>query len=89
MPVIKVLDVAYSRIRSPDLDVQEEFLVDFGFVRSARTADALYMRGTDPEHHIHVTHLGEPGFVGLAYLAASEEDLEKISKTEASSVTSV
>ena len=38
-------------------------------VRAARTGDALYMRGTDPAHHVHVTHLGEPAFLGLAFLA--------------------
>jgi len=33
MPVIKAFDLAYGRIRSPDLDKQEEFLTDFGMVR--------------------------------------------------------
>ena len=27
------------------------------------------MRGTDPDHHVHVTHLGEPAFLGLAFEA--------------------
>jgi len=29
------------------------------FADAARTADALYMRGTDPDHHIHVTEKGD------------------------------
>ena len=61
MPVIKAFDLAYGRLRSPDLDKQEEFLTDFGMVRADRTKNALYMRGTDAPHHIHVTELGEPG----------------------------
>jgi len=55
MPVIKVRNIAYGRLRSPDLDLAEEFLTSFGMVRAARTPTALYMRGTDAVHHIHVT----------------------------------
>ena len=57
----------------------------FGLVKSARTSNALYMRGTDPPHHIHVTEKGEPKFVGLAYYAASEEDLQKVAKVPGAS----
>ena len=32
--------------------------------RTDRTATALYMRGTDPDHHIHVTEKGDPKFSG-------------------------
>jgi catechol 2,3-dioxygenase-like lactoylglutathione lyase family enzyme len=85
MPVIKVRDMAYGRLRAPDLDKMEEFLTRFGMVRSARTNDALYMRGSDPAHHIHVTELGEPRFVGFAYYAESEDDLKKIAKAPGAS----
>src|ERR1700685_2819527 len=81
MPVIKVVDLAYGRLRSPDLDKQEEFLTAFGMVRADRTAKALYMRGTDAPHHIHVTELGEPKYVGIAFHAAGMKDLEKLAKT--------
>ena len=37
MPVMKATDIAWGRIRSPDLDKQEEFLTAFGMVRAART----------------------------------------------------
>jgi len=69
-----------ERLRSPDLDKQEEFLTDFGMVRAERTKNALYMRGTDAPHHIHVTELGEPRYVGIAVHAASMDDLEKVSR---------
>jgi catechol 2,3-dioxygenase-like lactoylglutathione lyase family enzyme len=78
MALIKVKDLAYGRLRAPDLDAMEEFLVHFGMVRAARTPRALYMRGTDPPHHIHVTEKGDPGFVGFAYSAASEDDLRRV-----------
>jgi catechol 2,3-dioxygenase-like lactoylglutathione lyase family enzyme len=82
MPVIKAFDLAYGRLRSPDLDKQEEFLTDFGMVRADRTKNALYMRGTDAPHHIHVTELGESRYVGIAVHAASYEDLERMSRVE-------
>jgi hypothetical protein len=80
MAGIKVTDIAYGKLRSPDLDLQEEFMTRFGLVKSARTKNALYMRGTDAPHHIHVTELGEPKFVGFAYYAASEDDLKVVAK---------
>ena len=80
MPTIKVTDIAWGRLRSPDLDRSEEFLTDFGMVRAARTSRALYMRGTDPQHHLHITELGDPKFIGFAFHAASEEDLAQVAK---------
>ena len=85
MPHIKVSDIAYGRLRAPDLDVAEEFLTRFGMTRADRTATALYMRGTDPAHHIHVTEKGAPKFVGLAYYAESEDDLKLLAKAPGAS----
>jgi len=85
MAGIKVRDIAYGRLRAPDLDVMEEFLTEFGMSRAARTNDALYMRGTDPDHHIHITEKGDTGFVGFAYNAASEDDLKRLSKLSGAS----
>ena len=82
---IKIHDIAYTRLRAPDLDVMEQFLLDFGLVRVERTAKALYMRGTGPAHHIHITELGDPAFVSLAYYARSEEDLHRIAETPGAS----
>jgi catechol 2,3-dioxygenase-like lactoylglutathione lyase family enzyme len=78
MPLIKVRELAYGRLRAPDLDAMEEFLTHFGMVRAARTPTALYMRGTDPRHHIHITEKGDPAFVAFAYYAASEDDLRRV-----------
>ncbi len=76
---IKVNDIAFVRFRAPDLDEMEAFLLDFGLQRSARTGDTLYMRGTDDEGFVHVTHVGdEPGFVGLAFAANTVDELEAL-----------
>ncbi len=85
MPVAKVRDIAFGRLQSPDLNEAEEFLLDFGMVRAERTKDALYMRGTDPAAYLHVTHLGEPKFLGMAFTAVSAEDLDRLSKVEGAS----
>jgi hypothetical protein len=86
MPIIKVTDMAYARLRSPDLDLQEQFCVDFGMIKVERTRDRLYMRGSGPAHHIHITEKGDqPGFIGFAYYAASEDDLKKIAKAPGAS----
>ena len=83
--MIKVEDIAFGRLQSPDLDEAEEFLTNFGMIKAERTNDALYMRGTDPAPFIHVTHKGDPKFVGLAFRAASEEDLDKVTKIDGAS----
>jgi catechol 2,3-dioxygenase-like lactoylglutathione lyase family enzyme len=85
MAWVKVSDIAYGRLRVPDLDLMEEFLTRFGLRRAARTATALYMRGTDPKHHIHVAEKGDPKFVGFAYYADSEDDLKRLTKAPGAS----
>jgi len=85
VPVIKVTDLAFGRLQSPSLDEAEEFLTAFGLVRSERTREALYMRGTDSPHHVHVTHLGPSRFVGLGFVAASEDDLQKLARAPGAS----
>jgi catechol 2,3-dioxygenase-like lactoylglutathione lyase family enzyme len=85
MALIKVTDIAYGRLRAPDLDAAEEFLTHFGMVKAERTQNALYMRGTDANHHIHVTEKGDPGFVGFAYYATSEDDLKRLAKAPGAS----
>ena len=84
--MIKVTDLAYGRITAPDLDKMEEFLLAFGMVRADRTKNALYMRGTDGDHHhLHVTELGEPRHIGMAWWAKTEDDLKAISKAPGAS----
>lgn len=78
MAYVKVTDLAFARLQSPDLDLAEQFLTDFGMVRAARTPEALYMRGTGPSHHIQVVHKGAPRFLGLAFFCESEEDLARL-----------
>jgi hypothetical protein len=85
MPVVKVTDLAFARLQAPSLDEAEEFLTHFGMVRTERTNDTLYMRGTDPGRHIHVTHLGPAKFRGLAFHVESEEDLRKMAQAPGAS----
>jgi catechol 2,3-dioxygenase-like lactoylglutathione lyase family enzyme len=85
MPIVKVSDLAFARLQSPSLDEAEEFLTAFGLVRTERTRDRLYMRGTDAPHHIHVTHLGPSRFLGLAFYVENEDDLKRVAKAPGAS----
>ena len=80
MATIKVADFAFPRMEAPDLDEMEEFLTHFGLIRAERTPDALYMRGADSHHHLHVAQKGGTKFIGFAYHAADEDDLKRIAK---------
>jgi catechol 2,3-dioxygenase-like lactoylglutathione lyase family enzyme len=83
--MIKVRDIAFVRFGAPDLDEMERFTADFGLATSERSERALYTRGTDPEPFVHVTERGEAGFRGLAFDAASAEDLAAAAQLEGAS----
>lgn len=82
---IRVSDIAFVRFQAPDLDQMEVFLSDFGLVRAEKTDDTLYMRGAGNEPFIHVTHKGDAGFAGVAFLADSVADLEVLAAMEGAS----
>lgn len=78
---VRVRDIAFVRFEAPDLDAMETFLTAFGMTRAARDDQTLYMRGTDDEGFVHVTHLGEtPRFAGVAFLADTVDDLHALSR---------
>lgn len=81
-PLIKVRDMAFPRVRVPDLDAMEGYLRDFGFHRAERTDDRLYMRGDGPAPYAYAVERGEPAFLGFAFEAASREDLEALAASE-------
>lgn len=85
MPTLKVHDLAYIRVRLPDLDHAQKFLTDFGLMPVLRTDDRLYMRGTGPSHHIHVTERGEDKLLSLAFSVASEADLRAATRVPGAS----
>jgi catechol 2,3-dioxygenase-like lactoylglutathione lyase family enzyme len=83
--MIKVKDIAYARFAAPDLDAMERFVTDFGLAVTARRDDVLYARGTDPSPYLHVTERGDAGFRGVAFEAASADDLLAAAKLEGAS----
>jgi catechol 2,3-dioxygenase-like lactoylglutathione lyase family enzyme len=79
--MLAIKDIAFVKYQSTDLEVMEQFLTDFGMVRSARTEGALYMRGYGPIHHIHVTEQGTSNRpLGFGVFAQRESDLSKLAE---------
>ncbi|KNH27100.1 glyoxalase [Pseudomonas syringae] len=77
--MITVKDIAFVRYQVTDLECMEQFLVDFGLHRVARTEHALYMRAAGAEHHAHISELGDKNAtVGFGLLAQSHDDLERL-----------
>lgn len=82
-----VKDVAYVRYQAADLDAMENFLLDFGLHRAARTDRALYMRTVGEAHHAHVTELGDTNrALGFGLAASSSADLETFARRLAAPV---
>ena len=82
MPIIKVRDIAYVRLQSPDLERAQTFLTDFGLLVQERTEKSLRMRGTGTRPFVHVTELGEPKVLGIAFMANSADDLRTVAALE-------
>jgi catechol 2,3-dioxygenase-like lactoylglutathione lyase family enzyme len=88
MSVMKVEDIAHVRFRVPDLSRMEQFLADFGLVRSEGAPDdgALYTRGHGSAPFVHVTEPGEPAFLAVGFRAESLSDLENLAAATGSPV---
>lgn len=87
MSVIKVEDISHVRFRAPDLGRMEQFLHDFGLVRSEGDgAGRLFMRGRDAAPFAHVTEPGEPAFLAIGFRAAAVDDLETLAAATGAAV---
>lgn len=72
-----IRDIQYVRFAVPDVDKQQKFLEDFGFLVS-RKGDRLFARGTDPSEFVYSAQPGDAKFLGMGYEAESLADLERI-----------
>lgn len=86
MSLIKIEDVDHVRFRAPDLGRMRVFVEDFGLVVAEATETRLVARGSGPAPVAHVTELGEPGFVAVAFRAEGLEDLERLAAAEGAQV---
>jgi catechol 2,3-dioxygenase-like lactoylglutathione lyase family enzyme len=86
MSTIKVEDLAYVRFRAPDLAQMRDFLDDFGLAVVDASEARLTARGAGSAPVVHVTELGDAGFAGVAFRAASVADLERLATSEGAAV---
>lgn len=88
-PSPRAADIAYLRLRVPDLPKMKVFLSDFGlYVEEGTTAEgtpALYSSGTDGDPYVHIAEQGEKRFLGVGFLMESESDLELLASLEGAS----
>jgi catechol 2,3-dioxygenase-like lactoylglutathione lyase family enzyme len=80
MSISKAYDLAFIRLRAPDLDVAARFATDFGLIPLQRTARHVYARGTDPGCYIYIVEQGPAKFVGFAFLMKEAADLDRLSR---------
>ncbi|HEX4182051.1 MAG TPA: VOC family protein [Caulobacteraceae bacterium] len=82
MSTIKIEDVAFVRFHAPDFAEMGAFLTEFGLGIVEATDQRICARASGPSPVVHITELGEPGFAGVGFRAASLEDLERLAKAE-------
>ena len=83
----KAIHAAQVTYEAPDLELMESFLTDFGLHKVEGSDEStLYMRGTGPQHHIHVTRKADsPRFVGASIEVATRADLDELAAMDGSS----
>jgi catechol 2,3-dioxygenase-like lactoylglutathione lyase family enzyme len=80
-PIIKVHDIAWLEFEKPDLTRAEAFSSAFGFSTALRTADELYLRGTDSGSPCVLIRRGPRSrFVGAAYTAQEQSDVLRLAE---------
>ena len=90
MPIVKASEVAYCRFQVSDLDLAEQFLVDFGLLPAGRDKDGRrYFRGTDPHSYCYVIQKGEDHFLGFAFYAKSRGDLDALAAATGAKVETI
>lgn len=80
-PPFDIMRAAYGELVVTDLDASERFYVDnLGFVLTARTDDALYLRGWEErQHHSIVLRRGEQAALArISFRTRTEADLDAI-----------
>ncbi len=89
MTGIKVSELAYCRVQVPDLDLAEQFLVDFGLLPVVREENRRFFRATDPHPYCYEIQRGPEHFLGFAFQAKSRADLDALAKREKRSVEAI
>ncbi len=87
-PLIKVPAMAWLEFEKPDLGQAERFLTDFGFTVADRTPETLLLRGRWPGPACLVVRRGSHSrFAGVAFQAGSRDDLDRLARGTAGTVT--
>jgi catechol 2,3-dioxygenase-like lactoylglutathione lyase family enzyme len=87
-PLVKVAGLAWLEFEKPDLDRAERFYADFGFTVADRTPETLLLRGRWASTACLVVRRGpRPRFVGPAFQAAARDDLDRLARGSAGTVT--
>lgn len=77
-----IKDVLYVRFSVTDLQMQQQFLEDFGF-KAEINDDLLIARGTDANPYIYIAEQSsEPAFVSVGFAAKSEAVLRYIAAND-------
>ena len=77
MAVVKVTDLAYVRVRAPDIEAARKFLTDFGLIEVETARQGLGFRGLGPEPEILAVETGDRGLAAIGFAVASREDLDR------------
>jgi hypothetical protein len=84
-PIIKVHDFAWLEFENPDLVRAEAFSRAFGFSTTVRTANELYLRGTDPGSPCVLIQQG-PRSRFIAYSVQDQSDVLRLAEATGTTI---
>ncbi len=77
MPVVKVTDLAFVRVRAPDFEQARSFFKDLGLIEVGTDGDLLSFRGLGPEREILAVEPGPSGLAAVGFAVAQRSDLDR------------
>jgi len=82
---VRVTELAYARVQTPDMDTARRFFADFGLIEAAVTKDRVYLRGIGPSRQVLILQRGPRKLLSTAFEVESREALERLGQAAGTS----
>jgi|SRR6266700_1494689 len=82
---VRVTELAYARVQTPDMDTARRFFADFGLIEAAVTEGRVYLRGVGPARQVLILQRGPRKLLSTAFEVGSRGELERLARAAGTS----